>query len=120
MHAVINVIFADSQIEKTINYVTYEMENFLFDIGGLLGLFLGSSIVSILTMLINICKLIKIKCYKLMKRSQSEINENSVNLESSIEVQQVEMFETVLEIPFEEIISICSADMARNGTSNDI
>ncbi|CAG9810957.1 unnamed protein product [Chironomus riparius] len=55
----IKVTFADSQIEKTSNYVTYELENFIFDIGGLIGLFLGSSILSVLELIVSIFRTIK-------------------------------------------------------------
>jgi len=35
------------------------MENFLFDIGGLIGLFLGSSILSVLELLVDILRTIR-------------------------------------------------------------
>jgi len=104
MHALINVIFADSQIEKTSNYVTYKMENFIFDIGSLIGLFLGSSILSVLELLVSICKTIKNRCKKAIKWLQLRMNHSS----NSMELQQVQRFETVLEFPFEEITSVDS------------
>ncbi|CAG9810956.1 unnamed protein product [Chironomus riparius] len=58
-YALFDIVFGDSQIKKTSNYVTYEMENFIFDIGGLIGLFLGSSILSVLELIVSILKAIK-------------------------------------------------------------
>jgi len=43
------------------------MENFVFDIGGLIGLFLGSSILSVLELLVSICKTIKNRAEKVFK-----------------------------------------------------
>ena len=114
MHAVINVIFADSQIEKTSNYVTYEMENFIFDIGGLIGLFLGSSILSVLELLVSICKTIKNRWKKAVKRFQPRIHHSS----NSMELQQTQRFETVLEFPFEEIGSVSSVGMPGTSSSD--
>ncbi|XP_070505969.1 pickpocket protein 28-like [Chironomus tepperi] len=79
MYASIKVIFADSQIEKTSNYVTYEMENFIFDVGGLIGLFLGSSILSVLELLLGIFRII---------RNYSEMIRNAVKSRRTNRVQE--------------------------------
>jgi hypothetical protein len=59
MYTRIKVVFADSQIKKTSNYVTYEVENFVFDIGGLIGLFLGSSLLTVMKLVIGVFRTIR-------------------------------------------------------------
>jgi len=109
-------MFVDSQIKKTSNYVTYKMENFIFDIGSLIGLLLGSSLLSVLKLLISICKTIKTGCKKAIKWFQRRMNHFS----NSMELQQVQRFETILEFPFEEIASVDNNEMPGTSTSERI
>ncbi|KAG5674934.1 hypothetical protein PVAND_004878 [Polypedilum vanderplanki] len=44
------IVFEDFLITKKIGYVGYKLENFIAEIGGLLGLFMGSSLLSIVEM----------------------------------------------------------------------
>lgn len=91
----IHVVFGESQIKKTSKYVTYEMENFVFDIGGLIGLFLGSSILSVLELLVSICKTIKNRAEKVFiwfyPRAESDIIEpvNSVQSQSTDMIDEI-------------------------------
>ncbi|CAG9810955.1 unnamed protein product [Chironomus riparius] len=78
LYADIKITFGDSQIKKTSNYVTYELENFIFDIGGLIGLFLGSSILSVLELLVNISKIIKSQVLGILNKVKSREADQSV------------------------------------------
>ena len=49
----ITVKFESSQIVKTTYYVTYKLQNFIADVGGLAGLFLGFSLLSMFEMILN-------------------------------------------------------------------
>lgn len=51
--------FEDSQIVKRTNYVTYKLLNFMSDVGGLLGLFLGFSLLSLFELMLTICSYMK-------------------------------------------------------------
>lgn len=51
--------FGDSQIMETTNYVTYTAENFVSDIGGLAGLFLGFSLLSLFELTVKAFEMIK-------------------------------------------------------------
>lgn len=46
-HSGFQIAFGDSQILESTNYVTYKVQNFVSDIGGLAGLFLGFSLLSL-------------------------------------------------------------------------
>ena len=43
--------FGDEIVEEFENFVTYKLQNFVSDVGGLLGLFLGCSLLSIMEIL---------------------------------------------------------------------
>lgn len=53
------ITFGDSQILESTNYVTYQIQNFVSDIGGLAGLFLGISLLSVYEMLLKAVQIIK-------------------------------------------------------------
>lgn len=42
------ITFGDEIVEEFENFVTYKLQNFVSDVGGLLGLFLGCSLLSIM------------------------------------------------------------------------
>lgn len=50
----IQIAFGDSQIMETTNYVTYKIQNFVSDIGGLAGLFLGFSLLSLFELILKV------------------------------------------------------------------
>ena len=58
-HSEFKIIFTSPQISNITTYITYQLENFTFDVAGLFGIFLGSSIASLF--------LIPIKVYSYMK-----------------------------------------------------
>lgn len=53
------MIFANSQILETTNYVTYKLQNFVSDIGGLVGLFLGLSLLSVFEFILSVFHMLK-------------------------------------------------------------
>jgi pilus assembly protein TadC len=52
-------LFEDSQIIQRTNYVTYKVQNFMSDVGGLIGLFLGFSLLSLFELLLRMCSYLK-------------------------------------------------------------
>lgn len=70
------MLFVDSQIISTTSYVTYQLENFIFDVGGLLGLCLGSSLLSLLTIPVKIYSLFKDLRQKFDQRSAQKLRPN--------------------------------------------
>jgi hypothetical protein len=54
-----HLAFGESQILETTNYVTYTAENFVSDIGGLAGLFLGFSLLSLFELIVKAYEAIK-------------------------------------------------------------
>ena len=58
MFAGLRMLFVDSQIIRTTNYVTYGIQNFTSDVGGLAGLFLGFSLLSLFELTIKLFLLI--------------------------------------------------------------
>ena len=73
-------MFEDSQIIQRTNYVTYKVQNFMSDIGGLIGLFLGFSLLSLFELMLRVCcylrRLIKGWIGKL-KRKFDELRDKS-------------------------------------------
>ncbi|XP_070505954.1 pickpocket protein 28-like [Chironomus tepperi] len=95
-YSIIHIVFGDSQIKKTSIYVTYEIENFIFDIGGLIGLFLGSSIISVLALFV--CKSLQNHAVKVFKWFQLDVemgNRYSTNVQG---LQSANQLETMTEI----------------------
>jgi hypothetical protein len=66
------VVFATNQITKTENFVAYKLQNFIADVGGLLGLFLGSSLLSLVELLYGCIPSIK-KCSSQRVSSKKEL-----------------------------------------------
>ncbi|CAG9804870.1 unnamed protein product [Chironomus riparius] len=58
-YAAVSIKFDESQIVKRTNYVTYKLQNFVADIGGLIGLFLGFSLLSLFDTFLKICSCLK-------------------------------------------------------------
>lgn len=54
IHSTLSIWFEDSQIIKRTNYVTYKLQNFMSDVGGLIGLFLGFSLLSLFELLLKV------------------------------------------------------------------
>lgn len=55
----IRVEFGNSQILENTDYVTYNIENFVSDIGGLAGLFLGFSLLSLYELILKVLAMIR-------------------------------------------------------------
>ena len=70
------------------------MENFIFDIGGLIGLFLGSSILSVLELFVNVLKFIKRQAVKFVEWGKSGRVRQSVE-----PVNSPESTDKIIEIP---------------------
>ncbi|CAG9802085.1 unnamed protein product [Chironomus riparius] len=66
-----SIIFIDSEIIETTNYVTYRVQNFISDIGGLAGLFLGFSLLSLFEIILGIMSL----CKKMLRRLRRKKND---------------------------------------------
>lgn len=60
---------------ETTNYVTYKIQNFLSDIGGLVGLFLGLSILSVFEFILVAANLTK---KFLLKKSLTSVEEGII------------------------------------------
>lgn len=60
----VSIIFIDSEIIETTNYVTYNLQNFVADIGGLAGLFLGFSLLTLFEIILGMTR----KCRELNNR----------------------------------------------------
>lgn len=77
--------FTTSLIPRTTSYVTYQLENFIFDIGGLLGLFLGSSLVSLFQIPMNVYRFFRRQRFH---RRISEVQAPSVE-DINIEIPEI-------------------------------
>jgi hypothetical protein len=53
---IFNLRVEDSMIEEQENYAVYNLENFIADLGGIIGLFLGFSILSLIELIFEICE----------------------------------------------------------------
>ncbi|XP_070500712.1 pickpocket protein 28-like [Chironomus tepperi] len=60
----LEISFKDFQILHTTHFTAYEIQNLISDIGGLLGLFLGFSLISIFEIITRIINMVKQKWFK--------------------------------------------------------
>lgn len=67
------LIFIDSEIIETTNYVTYIIQNFISDIGGLAGLFLGFSLLSLFEIILRMISLCKKVFNRLLRRKTGRV-----------------------------------------------
>ena len=81
------------------NYATYELEHFIFDIGGLIGLFLGSSILSLLELFVNVCKFIK-------KQAENVNNLCKQKIELDNNLDMIRAPDVVIEIPNDDKVQL--------------
>lgn len=70
------MLFIDSQIIRTTNYVTYGIQNFIADVGGLAGLFLGFSLLSLFELMIQLFMFIK----RMTEKNKVHLNDNKNKL----------------------------------------
>ncbi|CAG9799851.1 unnamed protein product [Chironomus riparius] len=79
----LNMNFESSQILITTHYVTYKLHNFICDIGGLAGLFLGFSLLSMFEMVLNFFAIM----FKIIaKLFRMPLNENEFDVVNEISV----------------------------------
>lgn len=86
------VLFEDSQIVKRTNYVTYKILNFMSDVGGLLGLFLGFSLLSLFELLLKICSYLKKKIDQWIEKLNQKVEDskNDIPLVEVISTKELE------------------------------
>lgn len=72
MFSGLRMLFIDSQIIRTTNYVTYGIQNFIADVGGLAGLFLGFSLLSLFELIIQLFMFIK------RMTEKNKVHENNI------------------------------------------
>ena len=66
-------MFDESQVLETTNHITYTFQNFIADIGGLAGLFIGFSLLSLFEIILRIFAFIKKQGIKVRsKRKKSK------------------------------------------------
>ncbi|CAG9810970.1 unnamed protein product [Chironomus riparius] len=82
--------FVDAQVSLTTTYITYKLENFIFDLFGLFGLFLGSSIASLF--------MIPIKIYNFVSEKLHQKRPKNLQPELELELDQG----TTTDIPEKE------------------
>ena len=84
--------FEDSQIVKRTNYVTYKLLNFMSDVGGLLGLFLGFSLLSLFELMLTICSYMKKRIDQWIEKlnQKVEASESAVSLTEVISINELE------------------------------
>ncbi|XP_070500674.1 sodium channel protein Nach-like [Chironomus tepperi] len=80
IHSMVSIIFIDSEIIETTNYITYRLQNFISDIGGLAGLFLGFSLLTLFELILGITSY----CRKLIKRLK---NDKGKRVQNSVKVK---------------------------------
>ena len=81
--------FESSQILITTHYVTYKLHNFICDIGGLAGLFLGFSLLSMFEMILNFFA-IMFKIFRRLFRIEQFEDESTIVTEISIISSRIE------------------------------
>lgn len=63
------IAFGDEIVEEFENFVTYKLQNFVSDVGGLLGLFMGCSLLSIMEIIFLLANIL-ITSFKKINRTE--------------------------------------------------
>lgn len=63
------IAFGDEIVEEFENFVTYKLQNFVSDVGGLLGLFMGCSLLSIMEIIFLLANIL-ITSFKKISRTE--------------------------------------------------
>lgn len=79
LYAEIGIRFNDILIEENDFFVGYKLQNFIADTGGLLGLFMGCSILSIVELIFYLLK----GCYEKYQKYKSKVRK--VNFLTSVD-----------------------------------
>ncbi|CAG9810958.1 unnamed protein product [Chironomus riparius] len=108
-HSNIKVIFVNSQIEKISNYVTYRLENFILDVGGLIGICLGSSLLSLPQYLLN-------ACYNIVTYIKKAFRMCKMRNKKNEQVHPQSRLDAVVEIQFDEVTSIDGSESNQQQT----
>lgn len=62
--------FGDEIVEEFENFVTYKLQNFVSDVGGLLGLFMGCSLLSIMEIIFLLANILITSIKKISRTEQ--------------------------------------------------
>ncbi|CAG9804871.1 unnamed protein product [Chironomus riparius] len=84
-YSTLTIKFDEAQIVKRTNYVTYKLQNFMSDVGGLVGFFLGFSMLSLFESALKLFSLLKV----VLDRLVSKQTEQEVTTENKNEVQSL-------------------------------
>mgnify|MGYP003406654927 FL=1 len=91
MQAVLDVQFVGETVEETEHYVAYKLQNFISDAGGLLGLFMGCSLISIVEILYFIVQSIINLLFKRRKVETINLQRDRNDLHSIVSAMNEEM-----------------------------
>jgi hypothetical protein len=87
----LQIAFLDPTVQEVEKFISYKLQNFVSDVGGLLGLFMGCSLISIVEIFFFIIRFVT-------KSSRIESNEGDYSLKQEIEK---------LRSDFEKLKEIC-------------
>lgn len=97
-YTIFRILWDDSQISETTNYVTYKVQNFISDIGGLVGLFLGISLLSLFEFALKFLAIIKGCLKKLFNQEKTESKKLAFSNEIDPNILKLNEIRKILEL----------------------